>query len=169
MEVNQIKLDYQFDAPIEKVWAILADVTTTPEWVYGVKQSIATDEGKARKGFCWEEKVSIDGQNADIQNEFVEWVSQKHAAIKTSLPMGGWMRKVFVFSPLLGFVLPPKDGSVLASGKTGQGEGCLLSIEMTWNLGILEMLAGPAKVHAALEKSLHKTLENWKLRARTTD
>ena len=143
--MNQIKLDYQFDAPIEKVWAILADVTTTPEWVHGVKQSIATDEGKARKGFCWEEKVSIDGQNADIQNEFVEWVAQKHAAIKTSLPMGGWMRKVFELSE--------------SAGKT------TLQIEMTWNLGILEMLAGPAKVYTALEKSLHKTLENWKIRA----
>lgn len=143
--MNQIKLDYQFDAPVDKVWAILADITKTPEWVHGVKFSAANDEGYARKGFCWEEKVSIDGQNADIQNEFVEWVAQKHAAIKTELPMGGWMRKVFVFSE--------------QEGKSK------LNIEMTWNLGILEMLAGPAKVHAALEKSLHKTLENWKIRA----
>lgn len=148
--MNQIKLEVQFDAPVEKVWAILADVTTTPEWVHGVKQSIATDEGYARKGFCWEEKVSIDGQNADIQNEFVEWAAQKHAAIKTSLPMGGWMRKVFEFSPSPS----PLPG----------GEGCILQIEMTWNLGILEMLAGPAKVHAALEKSLHQTLANWQVR-----
>jgi hypothetical protein len=41
-----------------------------------------------------------------------------------------------------------------------------LEIEMTWNLGILEMLAGPAKVHAALEKSLHQTLQNWSARCR---
>lgn len=164
--MNQIKLDYQFDAPIEKVWAILADVTTTPEWVHGVKQSIATDEGKARKGFCWEEKVSIDGQNADIQNEFVEWVAQKHAAIKTSLPMGGWMRKQFQFSPL-----PNSLPAGAEKGEEGEfserAEGCLLSIEMTWNLGILEMLAGPTKVYTALEKSLHKTLENWKIRTIT--
>lgn len=149
--MNQIKLDYQFNAPVEKVWAMLADVESTPQWVHGVKSSVATDEGSARKGFCWEEKVSIDGQNADIQNEFVEWVAQKHAAIKTSLPMGGWMRKVFEFSE--------------NAGKTK------LQIEMTWNLGILEMLAGPAKVHAALEKSLHLTLTAWQQRARleTTD
>ena len=153
--MNQIKLDCLFDAPAEKVWAVLADITKTPEWVHGVKSSVANDEGSARKGFCWEEKVSIDGQNADIQNEFVEWVAQKHAAIKTDLPMGGWMRKVFVFSPL--------PNSLPAGAE--KGEGCLLSIEMTWNLGILEMLAGPAKVHAALEKSLHQTLENWKKRA----
>lgn len=143
--MNQIKLDVQFDAPLEKVWAILADVTTTPEWVSGVKQSIPVDEGVARKGFCWEEKVSIDGQNADVSHEFVEWQALKNAAIKTSLPMGGWMRKSFHFSD--------------QDGKTS------LQIEMTWNLGILEMLAGPAKVYTALEKSLLKTLENWKRRA----
>ena len=40
-----------------------------------------------------------------------------------------------------------------------------MQIEMTWNLGILEMLAGPTKVYAALEKSLLQTLENWKKRA----
>ncbi len=142
--MNQIKIERQFDAPVGKVWAVLADITKTPEWVHGVKTSVATDEGSARKGFCWEEKVSIDGQNADIQNEFVEWVTEKHAAIKTDLPMGGWMRKVFTFTE--------------TAGKTK------LDLEMTWNLGILEMLAGPAKVHAALEKSLLKTLENWTLR-----
>lgn len=147
--MNQIKLDVQFDAPVEKVWAVLADVQKTPEWVHGVKSSVASDEGQARKGFCWEEKVSIDGQNADIQNEFVEWKENEQAAIKTELPMGGWMRKVFNFSKL--------------AGKTK------MEIEMTWNLGILEMLAGPTKVYAALEKSLHKTLEAWKLRAQTKD
>ncbi len=143
--MNQIKIDVEFNAPLEKVWAILADVERTPEWVHGVKQSVATDEGYARKGFCWEEKVSIDGQNADVQNEFSDWVKHERASIKTDLPMGGWMRKAFVFSE--------------EAGKTK------LALEMTWNLGILEMLAGPAKVHDALEKSLHKTLENWKARA----
>ena len=144
--MNQIKLDVQFDAPVEKVWKILADVTTTPEWVHGVKASIASDEGVARKGFCWEEKISIDGQNADVNHQFVEWAPQSHAAIKTELPMGGWMRKEFNF--------------LEENGKAK------MQIEMTWNLGILEMLAGPAKVHAALEKSLHKTLEAWSLRAK---
>ncbi|HRK62283.1 MAG TPA: SRPBCC family protein [Candidatus Omnitrophota bacterium] len=143
--MNQIKLEVEFEAPLEKVWAILADTATTPEWVHGVKQSIVTDEGVARKSFCWEEKVSIDGQNADVSHEFVEWEPMKHAAIKTELPMGGWMRKVFNFSENAGKVK--------------------MEIEMTWNLGILEMLAGPAKVHVALEKSLLKTLENWKVRA----
>lgn len=144
--MNQIKVDVQFDARLEKVWAILADVTTTPEWVHGVKQSIATDEGVARKGFCWEEKISIDGQNADVQHQFTEWTPQSHAVIKTELPMGGWMRKTFNFSE--------------------QGGKTTLQIEMTWNLGILEMLAGPAKVYTALEKSLLQTLENWKSRSR---
>lgn len=143
--MNQIKLDVQFDAPVEKVWAVLADVQKTPEWVHGVKSCELIDEGLARKGFCWEEKISIDGQNADIQNEFTEWKEHEHAAIKTGLPMGGWMRKQFIFSE--------------QNGKAN------LEIEMTWNLGILEMLAGPAKVHAVLEKSLYQTLENWKSRA----
>ena len=146
--MNQIKVSFEFKAPVEKVWAVLADTSKTPEWVHGVKSSEALDEGEARKAFCWEEKVSIDGQNADIQNEFVEWAPHQNAAIKTTLPMGGWMRKQFTFSPQ----------------ESEKGEGCLLSIEMTWNLGILEMLAGPTKVHAALEKSLHKTLEAWNLR-----
>lgn len=144
--MNNIKLDYQFDAPIEKVWAILADTTTTAEWVHGVKKSIATDEGYARKGFCWEEKISIDGQNMDVNHEFTEWTLHQHAAIKTGLPMGGWLTKTFQFSE--------------------DAEKTNMHIEMTWNLGILEMLAGPAKVHAALEKSLYQTLENWKLRAK---
>ncbi len=143
--MNQIKLNFEFNASVEKVWAVLADVTQTPEWVHGVKTSVANDAGAARKGFCWEEKVSIDGQNADIQNEFIEWTPHQNAAIKTTLPMGGWMRKVFSFAD--------------QNGKTN------LEIDMTWNLGILEMLAGPEKVHAALEKSLHKTLEAWQKRA----
>ncbi len=41
-----------------------------------------------------------------------------------------------------------------------------LSITMEWDLGILEMLAGSAKVQAALEKSLRQTLTNWQLRVR---
>ena len=142
--MNQIKLNFEFNVPAEKVWAVLADITKTPEWVYGVKVSEALDEGVARKGFCWEEKVSIDGQNADIQNEFVDWAPHQNAAIKTTVPMGGWMRKQFAFTE--------------ENGKTN------LEIEMTWNLGILEMLAGPAKVYTALEKSLHKTLEAWQAR-----
>lgn len=145
LTMNQIKLDYQFEAPIEKVWAVLADTASTPEWVHGVKQSTEVDKGPARLGFCWEEKISIDGQNADVSHEFTDWVENKRATIKTGLPMGGWLRKTFQFTE--------------AEGKTQ------MQIEMTWNLGILEMLAGPAKVHAALEKSLHKTLENWKLRS----
>jgi len=147
--VNQIKMECQFDAPVEKVWKILADVTTTPEWVHGVKVSIASDEGMARKGFCWEEKISIDGQNADVNHQFVEWTPQSHAAIKTELPMGGWMRKQFDFSE-----------------ENGKAK---MKIEMTWNLGILEMLAGPTKVYAALEKSLHLTLAAWQQRAQTID
>lgn len=152
--MNQIKLDFEFDAAPEKVWAVLANVEKTPEWVHGVKTSVPTDQGLARKGFCWEEKVSIDGQNADIQNEFVEWVPHERAAIKTGLPMGGWMKKIFIFSPL------PNS---IPSGSE-KGEACRLSIDMTWDLGILEMLAGPAKVQDALEKSLQKTIAAWKLR-----
>lgn len=142
--MNQIKLDVQFEAPLEKVWAVLADTNKTPEWVHGVKASSALDEGVARKSFCWEEKISIDGQNADVTHEFTEWQPGTQAAIKTDLPMGGWMLKKFVFS--------------------SQSEKTNMQIEMTWNLGILEMLAGPAKVHAALEKSLYQTIENWKKR-----
>jgi len=152
--MNTIKLDFEFNAPLEKVWAILADIEKTPEWVHGVKASSVSDEGVARKGFCWEEKVSIDGQNADVRHEFADWEFHKRAVIKTDLPMGGWMRKRFIFSPL---------PSSLPAGAE-KSDGCLLSIEMTWNLGILEMLAGPAKVHTALEKSLNQTLQNWKAR-----
>lgn len=142
--MNTIKLDFEFAAPLEKVWNILADVEKTPEWVHGVKASSPSDVGAARKGFCWEEKVSIDGQNADVRHEFSEWDPHKSAVIKTDLPMGGWMRKTFLFSE--------KD------------EKTNLQIEMIWNLGILEMLAGPSKVHAALEKSLNQTLQNWSAR-----
>ncbi len=142
--MNKIEEKCQFDAPIEKVWAVLADTNSTPEWVHGVKASNALDEGEARKGFCWEEKISIDGQNADVQHQFTEWFLHQKAVIKTSLPMGGMMIKQFIFSK--------KD------------YGSELSITMEWDLGILEMLAGPAKVQAALEKSLRQTLEAWNTR-----
>lgn len=142
--MNQIKTDCEFNASAENVWRVLADVEKTPEWVHGVKASVNIEESRPYKGFCWEEKISIDGQNADVRHEFSEYKPYEYAAIKTDLPMGGWLKKTFAFKE--------------ESGKTK------LEIEMTWNLGILEMLAGPAKVQAALEKSLFKTLENWKAR-----
>ena len=46
--MNSLKKQIQIKASLEKIWAILADVTRTPEWVDGVKESERT--GAVREG-----------------------------------------------------------------------------------------------------------------------
>ena len=140
--MNSLKKNILVTAPIKKIWAILADVTRTPEWVDGVKESERTGAVREGKGTRWRESCVFDRQHIEVEHEMKVWGPMSRAVIQSVLPMNGSMTRTLVLSP-----------------KT---EGVEITAEFLWDLGIAGMLLGEQKVRDILEQSFENTLANWK-------
>jgi uncharacterized protein YndB with AHSA1/START domain len=126
----------------EKIWSILADVTRTPEWVDGVKESERTGAVREGKGAQWRESCVLDRQHIEVQHEMKVWEPMSRAVIQSVLPMNGSMTRTLVFSQ--------------------NPEGVEITVEFLWDLGIAGMLLGEQKVRNILDQSFENTLANWK-------
>jgi uncharacterized protein YndB with AHSA1/START domain len=74
------------DAPIEQVWAALADIGAISEWNPGVKESLQTTVGKVAKGAC--RRCELGGKNY-LDEEVVEFEAPFHITFRitdTNLP-----------------------------------------------------------------------------------
>jgi carbon monoxide dehydrogenase subunit G len=157
--MNSLTKSILINAPLDKIWSILADVTRTPEWVDGVKESERTGSIREGVGMRWRESCVLDRQHIEVEHEMAVWEPMKKAVIQSKLPMNGSMARTLEFksspSPLSS---PPGRGR-------GQGEGCCkieITAEFQWDLGIAGMILGEAKVRAILDQSFENTLANWK-------
>ncbi len=140
--MNSITKKILINAPLGKIWAILADVTRTPEWVDGVKDSERTGAIREGKGIRWRESCVLDRQHIEVEHEMTVWEPMKKAVIQSSLPMNGSMTRTLFF--------------VSSPG------GVEISVEFLWDLGIAGMLLGEQKVRNILDQSFENTLANWK-------
>lgn len=130
------------NAPLEKIWSVLADVTRTPEWVDGVKDSERTGAIREGKGARWRESCVLDRQHIEVEHEMTVWEPMKKAVIQSKLPMNGSMRRTLTFDK------KPEDVEI--------------TVEFLWDLGIAGMILGEEKVRKILEQSFENTLLNWK-------
>ncbi|MFH1209098.1 MAG: SRPBCC family protein [Candidatus Omnitrophota bacterium] len=130
------------NAPLEKIWAILADVTRTPEWVDGVKESERTGAVREGGGMRWRESCVLDRQHIEVEHEMKIWEPMSRAVILSKLPMNGSMTRTLTFSP--------------------KPEGVEVTVEFLWDLGIAGMLLGEQKILSILDQSFENTLANWK-------
>ena len=140
--MSSLKKNILVTAPLEKIWAILADVTPTPEWVDGVKESERTGAVREGKGTRWRESCVFDRQHIEVEHEMKVWGPMSRAVIQSVLPMNGSMTRTLVLSP-----------------KT---EGVEITAEFLWDLGIAGMLLGEQKVAALMENLFEVTLMNLK-------
>ena len=144
-KMNSLKKSIRINAPLEKIWTILADVTRTPEWVDGVKESERTGAIRDGQGMRWRESCVLDRQHIEVEHEMIVWEPMSRAVIQSALPMNGSMTRTILFEP--------------------KAEGVYVAIEFVWDLGIAGMLLGEKKVREILEASFEATLENWKMKA----
>lgn len=155
--MNSLTKKILINAPLEKVWGILADVTRMPEWVDGVKESERTGAVREGKGLRWHEACVLDRQHIEVEQEMTVWEPMKHAVIQSKLPMNGSMTRTHFFHEKPGGP-PVKQGEARPSS---QG-GVEVSVEVSWDLGIAGMLLGEQKVRNILDQSFENTLANWK-------
>ena len=132
------------NAPLEKIWGLLADVNRTPEWVDGVQESERTGALCDGVGMRWRERCLFERQNIDMEHEITEWQPRQKAVIRSVLPMNGSMTRSLQFAPT--------------------PNGIEVSIQVEWDLGIAGMLLGEKKIREMLEASFEKTLEQWKVK-----
>jgi carbon monoxide dehydrogenase subunit G len=140
--MNSLKKQILINAPLKKIWSILADVTRTPEWVDGVKESERTGAITEGKGLRWREACELDRQHIEVEHEMTVWEPMRRAVIQSKLPMNGSMTRALIFDP--------KPG------------GAEISAEFQWDLGIAGMILGEKKVRDILDRSFENTLANWK-------
>jgi len=140
--MNALTKKILISAPLEKIWAILADVTLTPEWVDGVKESERTGAVREGKGAKWRESCVLDRQHIEVEHEMKVWELMSRAVIQSVLPMNGSMTRTIVLIP--------------------KSEGVEIAVEFLWDLGIAGMLLGEEKVRNILDQSFENTLANWK-------
>jgi carbon monoxide dehydrogenase subunit G len=140
--MNALKKQILISAPVEKIWAILADVKRTPEWVDGVKESDRTGAVVEGKGLCWRESCVLGNQHIEVEHEMTVWDPMKKAVIQSALPMNGSMTRTIVFEE--------------------KPSGVEVAVEFLWDLGIAGMLLGEQKVRNILDQSFENTLLNWK-------
>jgi carbon monoxide dehydrogenase subunit G len=133
------------NAPLEKVWAILGDVSRMAEWVDGVKESERTGTIREGKGLRWREACVLDRQHIEVEHEMTAWEPMKKAIIESKLPMNGSMTRIHQFY--------------------GKPEGVEVKVDFSWDLGVAGMLLGEEKVKNILDQSFENTLANWKDRA----
>jgi carbon monoxide dehydrogenase subunit G len=140
--MNSLTKKILIKASLEKIWAILADITRTPEWVDGVKESERTGAVREGNGMRWRESCVLDRQHIEVEHEMKVWEPMRRAVIQSVLPMNGSMTRT------LGLSLKP--------------EGVEIAVEFLWDLGIAGMLLGEEKVRKILDQSFENTLANWK-------
>jgi uncharacterized protein YndB with AHSA1/START domain len=140
--MNSLSKNITINAPAEKIWALLADVTRTPEWIMGVQESERTGEIREGKGLRWNERSLLEKQNIEMQHEMVEWEPEKRLKVHSQLPMNGWMNRTLELKPA--------------------GAGVEASIVVSWDLGIAGMLLGEQKVTNLLNNLFEVTLANLK-------
>lgn len=130
------------NASAEKIWAILADVTRTTEWIMGVQESERTGEIREGKGLRWRERSLLEKQNIEMEHEMIEWDPAKKLKVHSTLPMNGQMDRTLELR--------------------SAGNGVEASILVDWDLGIAGMLLGEKKVTALMESLFETTLANLK-------
>jgi carbon monoxide dehydrogenase subunit G len=140
--MNSLSKSIIINAPLGKVWNILADVSRMSEWVDGVKESERTGAVKEGKGLRWREACVLDRQHIEAEQEMTVWEPMKKAVIQSKLPMNGSMTRTHHFQE--------------------KPEGVEISVEISWDLGIAGMLLGEQKVKNILDQSFENTLANWK-------
>lgn len=140
--MNLLAKSILISAPLEKVWNILAEVSRTPEWVDGVKESERTGAVREGKGMRWREACVLGRQHIEVEHEMTVWEPMKKAVIESKLPMNGSMKRTHHFCE--------------------KPEGVEVSVEFSWDLGIAGMLLGEEKVKNILDQSFENTLANWK-------
>ena len=140
--MNSLTKKILINAPLEKIWAILADVARTSEWVDGVKDSERTGAVREGKGMRWRESCVLDRQHIEVEHEMTVWEPMIQAVIQSKLPMNGSMTRTLVLSP--------------------KPEGVEITVEFLWDLGIAGMILGEEKVRNILDQSFENTLANWK-------
>ena len=155
--MNSLTKKILINSSIDKIWAILADVTRTPEWVDGVKDSERTGAVREGKGLRWRESCVLDRQHIEVEHEMSVWEPMKKAVIQSVLPMNGSMTRT------LGFAQKP-DGppSKQDEARPSSQGGVEVTVEFIWDLGIAGMLLGEEKVKNILDQSFENTLANWK-------
>lgn len=137
-----LKKEILIQASPETIWAILADVKRTPEWVDGVQESERTGSLQEGRGMRWKESCVLDRQHIEAEHEIAAWEPFRKALIQTKLPMNGTMTRTITFDQEPG--------------------GVRVSVEFVWDLGIAGMLLGEQKVKSILDQSFENTLANWK-------
>ena len=140
--MNQIKVDFTFKAPVEKVWAVLEDVEKSAEWVEGGSKSTRTSDVEKGVGVKWQEHCLLMMQNVPMDHTVTECEEGKHVVVETTMPMNGKMKRVFDFETV--------------------EESTKVSIEMTWDLGIASAFVSADDVYDLLESNLGLTLKNWR-------
>ena len=140
--MNSLKKQILIKASLEKIWAILADVARTPEWVDGVKESERTGAMREGKGLRWREACVLDRQHIEVEHEMAVWEPMQKAVIQSKLPMNGSMTRTLSFHE--------------------KSEGVEVVVEFSWDLGIAGMILGEEKVRNILDQSFENTLANWK-------
>lgn len=140
--MNSLAKAILINAGAEKIWAILADVRRTPEWIMGVQESERTGEICEGKGLRWRERSLLENQNIEMEHEMVEWEPQKKLKVHSSLPMNGWLDRTLELKP---------SGSAIEA-----------SILVAWDLGIAGMILGEKKVNALMNTLFEVTLANLK-------
>jgi hypothetical protein len=140
--MNSLTKKILIHASLEKIWAILADIIRTPEWVDGVKESERTGAVREGNGMRWRESCVLDRQHIEVEHEMKVWEPMRRAVIQSVLPMNGSMTRTLVLSP--------------------KPEGVEIAVEFLWDLGIAGMLLGEEKVRKILDQSFENTLANWK-------
>ncbi len=141
-KMNTLTKSILINASNEKIWAILADVRRTPEWIMGVQGSERTGGILEGKGLRWREQSVLERQNIEMEHEMVEFNPGKGLKTRTTLPMNGWMDRTLELKPA---------GSAV--------EVCILVV---WDLGMAGMLLGEKKVTALMNELFDVTLLNLK-------
>ena len=134
-----------FNAPVEKVWKIWADVEKTPEWVEGVQESKIVSNVREGKGLEWQEKCLFGKQVIQMDHRVKEWEPLKKTFYMTGLPMGGTMETTAEFKP--------------------SPQGTEVNLQAEWDLGMVGMMIGEDKLHHMMDKALTLTSEKWKSKA----
>ena len=140
--MNSLRKQILISAPLEKIWSLLADVTRTPKWVDGVKESERTGAVREGVGMRWRESCELDRQHIEVEHEMSVWEPMRRAVIQSKLPMNGSMTRTLIFDP--------------------KPDGVEIAAEFQWDLGIAGMILGEEKVRAILDRSFENTLANWK-------
>ena len=140
--MNLLTKNILIKAPLERIWNLLADVTRTPEWVDGVKESERTGAVREGVGMRWRESCVLDRQHIEVEHTMTVWEPMRKAVIQSTLPMNGSMTRALVFET--------------------KPDGVEIAAEFRWDLGIAGMILGEQKVRAILDQSFENTLANWK-------